>query len=157
MDLTNGHVREGGSTGPTTRNSLAGRLRTRLATTLGALVLALLSGAALAPTAGAASVEDCETHTHRDEVTVEKDWKRDGKLAYSATWTWCFQDGKVTKFIVENTVPTPGATDAYVDIRPFDADGFGESVFDIYINTTLGNKSDYQVFHLSGWGTILQP
>jgi hypothetical protein len=140
------------------RSSMARRTRVWLGTVLSVVLLGLSSTALLAPAAQAAPQrEKCWSHTYQGKVSVDKSFRRDGKLAYSATWHWCAVNGKVTKFVVDNTTPMPGTTKAYVDIRPVNRNGFGRSTYPIFINTTLGNKSDYHRFNLSGYGGILWP
>jgi hypothetical protein len=140
------------------RGSMARRFRVWSGTFLSVALLGLSAAALLAPAAQAAPQrEKCWSHTYNGKVSVEKSFRRDGKLAYSATWHWCAVNGKVTKFVVDNTTPMPGTTKAYVDIRPVNRNGFGRSTYPIFINTTLGNKSDYHRFNLSGRGGILWP
>jgi hypothetical protein len=131
--------------------------RVVLGTVLSALVFSVVSGAVLAPAAQAApGAERCWDHEYSDKVSVDKSHAPDPKIRYGARWTWCAQNGKVTKFIVRSTYPLPGKSEAYVDIRPVDG-RFGSSTFPIYINATTAHKSSYHRFLLSAYGGILYP
>jgi hypothetical protein len=118
---------------------------------LSTVLVALLSGVLLAPAAQAAPL--CQYKTVEGNVTsIDRNNDRDTQTEYATSFHWCWENGVVTTFIVDNVQAGPGVK---VDIQPrfpIVPGGVRKANFPIYIHTTLGNRSDHKNLVLKAGG-----
>ena len=128
------------------------RGRLRVWTILIGVVATLLTAAALAPEAEAATGKRCFDRSINDTLKINKrPLKRDDHIAYGADFRFCAINGRVVEFVVYGTHGEDAGVK--VDIRPLYPLQWGPT-YPIQINATKGKDSSHKEFTLTASGIV---